>query len=299
MIESPVGPMEVSYIPLPLPLALYMKTAITGLCIGEKNVYPNFSPVSMYQAYINNDPKFLEPNANLIIDKENSELDRIWQTGSGRVIYSYKISRSVDTNGNPGILFGGDTYLFTPNLKKLNKLAEEGKVYIDDLTDMSGPKLFVGKIPGARGIDIDTIEDLCRKCCYSATNYRINVTTGSTMFRIGLYNWLDYTYKNYITLVTQVNQKKIEKTQFDIAVLETLPVISDYILNRNPKATDEEICRVLGIAQEIVSSVMSKPISYLRKNKDTTGRLKDLKDKLKELKRFDPVKYTEEIIKKL
>lgn len=299
MVESPVGPMEISYIPLPLPLALYMKASITGLCIGEKNVYPNFSPISMYQAYMNNDPNLLEPNGNLLIDKENSELEKIWQTGSGRIVYSYKISRGVDTNGNPGILFEGDTFLFTPNLKKLNKYKEEGKIYIDDLTDMNGPKLFVGRIPGARGVDIDMIEDLCRKCCYSSVNYRINVTTGSTMFRIGLYTWLDYTYKNYISLVTQVNQKKIGKTQFDIAVLESLPSISDYILNRNPKATDEEICRVLGIAPEIVSSVMSKPISYLRKNKDSSSRLKELKDKLKELKKFDPVKYTEQIIERL
>lgn len=299
MVESPVGPMEISYIPLPLPLALYMKSQITGLCIGEKNVYPNFSPVSMYQAYINNNPRLLEPNGNLLIDKDKSELEKIWQTGSGRIVYSYKISRNVDTNGNPGILFEGDTFLFTPNLKKLDKYVNDGKIYIDDLTDMNGPKLFVGRIPGARGIDIEVIEDLCRKCCYSAVNYRINVTTGSTMFRIGLYNWLDYTYKNYINLVTQVNQKKIAKTQFDIAVLEALPVISDYILNRNPKATDEEIYRVLGIAPEIVSSVMSKPISYLRKNKDTNSRLKDLKDKLKELKKFDPIKYTEQIIEQL
>jgi hypothetical protein len=44
---------------------------------------------------------------------------------------------------------------------------------------------------------------------------------------------------------------------------------------------------------------MSKPISYLRKNKDTADRIKKLKDELKDLKKFDPVKYTEEIIGKL
>ena len=41
---------------------------------------------------------------------------------------------------------------------------------------------------------------------------------------------------------------------------------------------------------------MSKPISYLRKNKDTAERVKELKDKLKELKKFNPVTYTEQII---
>jgi len=44
---------------------------------------------------------------------------------------------------------------------------------------------------------------------------------------------------------------------------------------------------------------MSKPISYLRANKDTNERVKSLKAKLKELKSFDPVKYTEDIINQL
>jgi hypothetical protein len=44
---------------------------------------------------------------------------------------------------------------------------------------------------------------------------------------------------------------------------------------------------------------MSKPISYLRKNKDTSDRVKALKDKLKELKKFNPVAYTEDIINRL
>lgn len=299
MVESPVGPMEISYLPLPIPLCLYMKTSVTGLCIGVKNDYPNFSPKSLYQAYINNNPLLLEPNANLIIDKENSELDRLWKTGKGRVIYSYKLTRVTDDFGNPGILFEGDTFLFTPNFKKFKKLVEEGKVYMEDLTDINGPKMVISKVPGARGISIEEIEDLARKCCYSATNYTTNVTTGSTMFRIGLYDWLDYTYKNYIDLIVKVNQKKIEKTTFDIAVLEAIPLISDYILNKNPKATDEEIMKVFGMPQEIVSSVMSKPISYLRKNKDTSDRIKELKTRLKELKKFDPVAYTEQIINQL
>ena len=73
-------------------------------------------------------------------------------------------------------------------------------------------------------------------------------------------------------------------------------MISNYIINTNPKATDKEICDALGVSPEIVSSVMSKPISYLRKNKDTSERVKELKNKLKELKKFDPIVYTEKII---
>lgn len=300
MIESPIaGSMEISYLPLPLPLCLYMKSSVTGLGIGIKSDYPNFSPVSLYKAYINNDPSLLEPNANLFIDKSKSELDKLWKTGKGKITYSFKLERAVDNMGNPGVLFKGDTFLFTPNLRKFRQLAAEGKVYMEDITDIYGPKLIISKIPGARGITIEEIEDLASKCCFDSSTYTTNVTTGSTTFRIPLYDWLDYTYKNYIDLITKVNIKKIDKVTFDISVLEVLPIISDYIINKNPKATDEELSKVLNIPMEIINSVMSKPISYLRKNKDTSSRIKELKEKLKELKKFDPIKYTENIINQL
>ena len=76
-------------------------------------------------------------------------------------------------------------------------------------------------------------------------------------------------------------------------------MVADYILNRNPKATDAEIQKALGIPADIIEVVMGKPISYLRANKDTAERIKALKNRLKELKAFDPIKYTEEIINQL
>ena len=57
--------------------------------------------------------------------------------------------------------------------------------------------------------------------------------------------------------------------------------------------------KVFQMPKEIVEAVMAKPISQLRKNKDNSERIKALKDKLRELKKFDPVAYTEEIINKL
>ena len=296
-IESPQGAMEPLYIPLALPLCLYLSNLVEGLGVAVKTKYPNFSPKSLYQAYINNNPYLLEPNVNLILDKEHSELERLWKTGKGTVTYAYKISRQMSPDGKAeGILFEGDTGIFTPNLKKLRVLEDAGKVFIDDMTDLSGPKLFVGRIPGARGITIEEIETLCRKACYDSTVYQLNVTDGTTAFRIPLYDWIDYTYKNYINLVTEINQKRIDKVKFDIAVQEALPIVSNYIININPKASDQDIITALSIPAEIVSSVMSKPISYLRKNKDTAERVKELKEKLKELKKFNPITYTEQII---
>jgi hypothetical protein len=292
--------MEPAYIPLPLPLCTYLRTSVTGMAVSIKTNIPNFKPASMLAAYKADNPNLLEPNIDIIMDKSQSELKKLWETGKGKVVYSYKISRSNGSDGKTeGILFEGDTWLFTPKWSKFSKLLDEGKVFYEDLTDANGTKAFIGRVPGARNITIEDIEDISRKICYSSQEYNLNITDGTTAYRIPLKAWIDYTYKNYVGLVTEVNKKRIEKCLFDIKVQEALPLVADYILNKNPKASDSELQRALGIPAEIIDVVMGKPISYLRNNKDTADRIKALKTRLKELKAFDPIKYTEEIINQL
>lgn len=299
-VESPQGAPEPTFIPLPIGLCLYQKNLVSGLGLGINVVYPNFSPKSLYQAYIHDDPKYLEPNVDLFIDKQNSELERLWRTGKGKITYVYKISRFKEDNIE-GILFEtkDGTDIFTPKLSKFKKLIEDGKVFIEDRTDETGSKLLVGRVPGARGITIEEIESIARKCCYDSTVYTINLTDGSSVFRMPLRDWLDYTIKNYISFVDKVNQKRIGEVEFNIEVQKALPVIANYIINTNPGASDKDICKALNVDEAIVKEVMSKPISYLRKNKDTSERVKALTGKLKELKKFDPAKFTEEVIYKL
>ena len=183
-------------------------------------------------------------------------------------------------------------------MKKFEKLVEDGKVYVEDLTDTSGSKLFVGRVPGARGITYQDIENIARKICFNSTTYQLNVTDGRSAFRIPLRDWIDYTYKNYVTLVTNVNQKRIERCNFEIAVQKSIPIIGKCIID-NPSLTNEQISESTKIPMSIIDVVLEKPISYLRKNKDTSERIKVLEKRLKDLKSFDPITYTEEIIKKL
>ena len=117
-------------------------------------------------------------------------------------------------------------------------------------------------------------------------------------YRIPLYNWLDYMYKNYINLVSYANSDKIKKVTFELEVQKALPAIVNYI-TANPSASNKEISTTLGISEDIIESVMNKPISNLRKNKDNDSKIKSLQNKLKELKKFDPVKFTEGIINEL
>lgn len=303
-VESPQGPLEPSYLPLPLPLCLYTPIQTTGLGVGCKTDIPSFSAKSILAAYKANDPSLLESSVDLIIDKRKSELKKLWETGKGKVVYAYKISRQKSADGKTdGILFesGSETAteIFTPNIKKYDKLIEDGKVYIEDLTDDQGPKLFIGRVPGARGITIDDIEAIARKICYSAKEYNCWVTDGMKAFRIPIKDWVDYTYRNYIDLITKVNQRNIEKVQFQIAVQEALPLISKYLVEVNIKASSKELSTKLGIHPDVVEAALEKPIRQIIQNKDTTDRVKSLKQKLKELRSFDPVVYTENVIQML
>lgn len=300
MVESPVEALEPKYLPTALPICLFLSTATSGLGFSVSTLYPNFSPVSLYQAYLHNDPNLLEPRVDLELDKKKSELMSLWRYGKGKVVYSYHTQKVSDpASKREGVLIYGDTSIFTPKLAKIRKLMDEGKVYMEDMTDESGPKLFIGRVPGARGITVDDIWGITETIKSGTLSCVLNVTNGTMTYRIPLYDWLDYTIKNYHSLVTFVNQDKIRKTEFEIQVQEATPVVADYILNHNPKATDKEIITALNLPADVIGEVLKKPISVLRKNKDNGDKIKSLKSKLKSLKSFDPIVFTSEIIGKL
>ena len=295
--DSPVEKKEPDFLPTPLPLAFILKYHMQGLGVAIKTEVPSFSMRSLYQALIHDDPSFLESGVDLILDKSRSDLVGLWTKGTGKITYSYHLSRVVSDDGKTeGVLFQGDTGVFQVKLsKKLKKLLEEGKITIDNVSDMAGPKMLISRVPGARGLTMDDLAKLCEEVCYNTTQYSLNVTDSKTCFTIPLRDWLRYTYKNYIDLLNFSVSKKISQTEFDIKVQQALPAVADMIM-KNPKVSDLEINKALGIDLDVISAIMSKPIGQLRKNKDNSDRIKALKEKLKSLKNFDPVRHTEEVI---
>lgn len=300
MVESPVEALEPKYLPIPLPLCLFLSTQISGLGFSVSTLYPNFSPVSLYRAWAANDPTLLEPRVDLELDKKKSELGSLWKYGKGKVVYSYHTEKVSDpASKREGVLIHGDTSIFTPKLTKIRKLMDDGKAYMEDMTDENGPKLFIGRVPGARGITVDDIWGITESIKSGTLACVLNVTNGRMTYRIPLYDWLDYTIKNYQQLMTFANQDKIRRTEFEIKVQEATPIVADYILNHNPKATDKEIITALSLPAEVITEVLRKPISVLRKTKDNGEKIKALKAKLKELKSFDPVAFTAKIVSQL
>ena len=295
--DSPVEKKEPDFLPTPLPLAFILKYHMQGLGVALRTEIPSFSMKSLYQALIHDDPNLLESGVDLILDKSRSDLVGLWTKGTAKITYSYHLSRVMSDDGKTeGILFQGDTGVFQVKLsKKLKKLQEEGKITVDNVSDMSGPKMLISRVPGARGVTIDDIAKLCEEVCRNTTQYTLNVTNSETCFQIPLREWLHYTYDNYLKLLQFSVSKKIAQTEFDIKVQTAMPVVAQMIM-ANPKVTNTGIQKTTGYEIEVIEAIMAKPIGQLRKNKDNSDRIKALKERLKNLKAFDPVKHTEEVI---
>lgn len=298
-VESPVGPLEPTFIPSVTPISLSLDSLVSGMGLAVSTDLPNFSAKSMYQAFVNDDPSLLEPNINIGMDKSKSELHKLWTEGKGRVCYYYHVNPIKGPDGNPGFLIEGDAGIFTPKLKRIKDWQAEGKVYIEDMITQDGAKLAIFKVPNIKSLSIDDLETEVRKICINNNTYNLNVSDGGSAFRIPLREWIKATYTNYINLVNQDNQDNIEQTKFDIKVYSNIEQVANYIINENPKAENDEIAQACGIEMEVVNAIMSRTISNLRKTKDQTEKVKALKAKLKELKEFDAVKFTEEIVNRL
>jgi hypothetical protein len=191
----------------------------------------------MYEAYLNDDPSLLKANCNINIDIKESELDKIWYEGKGKVCYKYNIVRCVSDDGSQGVRIEGDTDIFLPKLKWFEQQQDQEKLFIREETDETGPKLFIGKNPNIRTISVDDIEEHAIKACRDCTTYSLNVTNGTQAFRIPLREWIKITYENYLTLVDKQKQQKIQDVEFNIKVAENTEAVANYIINRMDSGT--------------------------------------------------------------
>lgn len=276
-----------------------LDSLISGIGLGIATDLPNFSAKSMYEAFMHDDPNLLEPNIDIEMDKSRSELHKLWNEGRGKVCYKYRVSRIKGPDGNPGILLEGDAGIFVPKLKKIKDWEADGKVYIEDMVTQDGSKLAIYKVPNIKSINMNDIEEEVNKISANTNTYSLNVSDGGSAFRIPLREWIKATYTNYRNLIIKDNLEEIDKVKFDIKVYSNIGTVANYILNVNPKADNDEIIKATGLEPEVVSSIMTRTISTLRKTKDQTEKVRSLKEKLKELKEFDPTEFINSIVAKL
>lgn len=265
---------EASYIPTPLPFALI--TSSYGIGIGTASSCPGFTPISLLEAYLNNNYKLLKNNFGCdIVDKK--DLKDLWETGVGRLTLKFKIKESK--NSDCGFIIQGIPKEFKPNLKKLEALEEEGKLTIRDISDHEGQKVLIERLPNIKSLPKEKLEEMVNDAATKSISYKIVVQNGEKAFKIGIREWIDFTYKNCLNLLEQRRKDIIAKKKFDILVFSNFRKIADMIINNNDSY--DIIAKKNNVSVEVVEAVSRYSIGSLR-TMDPSDKVSKLKKEIKE-----------------
>lgn len=293
--EGELDEQEPCYIPSPLPLSLLFSGIGIGFGINER--YPMFTANSIYKAFVENDPFKLEAGNGLKIIYEDSELEELWNTGLGRICYSFDVTKKWIESGD-GVMVSGLPSIFKPMIEyEFQDELASGRVYILDHTSNDIPEVFVGRSPNVRAVTQDDIYDRLVGVCRQTRMFRLSVSDGDQAYCIPLREWIKFTLDNYHQLLETYKADKISKLWFDYDVFDWLPCVAEQFI-KDRTQTAEDLSKATGCKLEVVEAILKKSIKTLSMS-DSTDKLKAIKAKIKEYEAIEPVKYTEDLISKL
>jgi len=283
-----------TYLPSPIPLCLGF--GLQGIGIGCSVRVPMFSYKSLFNAMINNDYKLLEAPDGIILDKDNSELKELWETGRGRVCYKFLVKQYRSTDGYVGALIEGNPSYFFPNYSEIAKHVNSGNVFIRDMYGKGSKqkKVFIGRNYNVKKISIEEIVAMTEEASRYKKMYNLLVHDGSHVYQIPLKSWLQLTYDNYINLLKDYKSRNINNIQRDIDIYTWLPKVTDYLMKDRTR-TKEIIAKDLNIDIDIVSAILRKSISTLLKT-DSDAQIALLNKSLKEMKAFSETDKVKQLI---
>ena len=268
IIESDVG-LEPEYLITPVPYCLVYGALNWGL--GVLGRTPAFTYSSLLDAYVNDDPNKLIPQYGYICDYEKSELNELWNKGSGKLALSYKCIR-VDTNE---ILICGSGEVFVPNYSALNKFIKEGKIeVINESTNQVS--IRIRKVHRIH-CDMDEIFSICQRISKHSREYNILIVKDNKVSRISIKDWLKLTISRFIEAFNKSKSDRVLKLKNEIQVLTFLPEVGKLLLN---DLSDEDILlKVKGLDKNILNSIKKKSIGSLRK-KDSSIEIEKLEKEI-------------------
>jgi hypothetical protein len=290
-VPSEVKGTEPAYLPTPIPLCLSFGTQ--GIGLGVNCRIPAFTVPSMYNALMNDDPTLLESPFGLTINQNKSELQELWDKGVGKVTYQFQV-REHWNEGSYGFLLEGYPELFKPNLGPIEKLVKAGKVFIIDMTDRTGTRIFIAREYNIKSITHDEIKRLVEDAATNTRTYRLTVADDENSYLIPLKEWLMLTYTNYLTLIGKFKEDKISKNQFDYEVYKWLPKVAETFLANRDMSVDQ-IASTLGISVEVVKAILGKTISTLAR-RDTEEKLNKIQELIDKYRSIEPDLMVKDII---
>lgn len=280
------------FIPTPIPLSLSFPQDTFGMGIGTRTEVPSFSYESLYEAYIHNDPKLLRHSTDIKINYNESELDKLWTTGYGRMVYEYDIEvqhRRVLIKGDPQ-LFPLNFYGKSPDALIFQEHKNQGRIIVDDISDRENPGLVSVELARGVRVDFNWLVNYVRQVATLRKTYFIKTTDGEKVKMTSIYDWIDTTYKTYLDLLNKENQHQLNRINFRIDVYKNLPKVVTYLKEVDDNASNQKLSEELSIPRDIVNSIMSKSLNMLRRT-DVTKKLEEL-DKIKQsIESFSSVEF--------
>lgn len=283
------------YLPTPIPFVLMMGTS--GMGIGCAVNIPAFTFQSLVDAYLADDPNLLEPNSSCILDKEKSDLSKLWKKGRGRLYFSYTITSHTTEDGEKGYIIEGDPDLFKPDLSIFNSWLSDKLIFFQDMSTGSHKRLFIGKNKRVSKITLDDIKKKLKSITSWSDFYYLNVSDGNKVRKISMYDWIHLTYTNYLSLLSTMQEDMIKSCKHEIKVLKAVDPVVKVIL-QNPKIKKSKIADKTGLSESIVSDVLKKSISKLL-TEDLDNDMSKIKERLESWESYNPQETLTKLITKL
>jgi hypothetical protein len=265
--------MEPEFLLVPVPYSLIYGTMSWGLGINVRS--PAFTYDSIVEAYRSDDPSKLVPQYGYKINRSQSDLEELWNRGTGRVALGYKVER-LDSDT---VLMIGSGEVFTPKLAAFGKWTEEGQIKV---TNESDEKVIIRitRIKGARKVNMDEVYETAVRIGTNIRRYDIRIVHEGKIIRLGMKDWLDVTMTLFKQKYEQFKSDRVAKLEEEIRVLEILPEVGKLILAGK---SNEEIADAVKASAEDVAKCMKKPVGMLRKG-EFTAEIKSNEDKIKAIK---------------
>ncbi|QIG71363.1 DNA gyrase subunit A protein [Rhizobium phage RHph_TM40] len=272
-VENEYGLNEPTYLPVPIPLGL--TTGAKGIGIGLLCNIPAFSPKSLFDALMADDPSRLKAPAGTFI--VSGDMDKLWKTGEGWIQYGLKCYQTWhDLDGKTVSVIEGSGRIFKPRIwDTFSTLIEDESVYT---RDESGEKIkmIITRVKGLKRITDEQVHQMAQQAAVEKMFFRIYVTENKVVYRKSMKDWMQELWARYEKVVDTYKTTQVNDLNHRIRILNLIPVAAPGILQDLPIS---EIAKTTGASEADLREVEGKSIKMLRKS-DFGAQITDLNKKI-------------------
>lgn len=274
-----LGNNEPEFLIIPVPIALLYGTF--GIGVGTTTRIPAFTYKSLIEAYKFNNPKLLQSQYGYKI--LSADYDSLWNKGVGKVKLQMEVKEEFSREDwRKTFVIEGRCDLFKPKLGPLEKLREQGRIFIRNETS-DKLRLVIGRTPNTKSVSEQQLHEMCIEAATFMRLYDIRVNVFNVIKRIGIKDWLDVTVNLYEQTFNQWKKDNLENLQYKVELLNLIPAVIP-LLQQDMETVD--IAKQLNREVDIIKDIESKPLRFLRK-KDFSG---DIQYVLNEIKKLEATK---------